>query len=614
MKIVIPSVTQLLISLNCLFFTLPNLRADTNELFGRVGEDTALVVRVNRPKELFKSLKLNLKCVKEDQLVTKISEKISDSILADVVDSTVIEKHFCNSFFEHAAEMFDVMSLSQEMILVLNNQSKVDSFILLLKLDPEHSEDMQRLIVQLNSAWSAFFANEGLAESDEDIYASTLQIFHRKIGQYDVLGIGNRTDFDAWSFPDTDKKLVDIRRFKTAESILHARAGDGDVEIFATPKYLRAFFPDSDEVWKGSKLDDMPMIAASASFKTTEGDEPIILLRGIATFTLPRVGIGKLLEASEPIGTFEVLDAPFFQLVAVNRNNEKYFESKAQIYAESTGDPDYMEKQLEKIYSQRSMEYKTDVLNKCKDRFNFRTRETCKDGIEQNSGILVEKIKEFDVAKRFVEKTVLIVNSRREPSRCLIKQACDHGDLYHEDNDNLNSDCYFLNDDWMLSGSRSDVVRFLDEVLIQPGNPNPNCLINDRVASVAKNVAAEKPFQLELYSPTSWDHRTYSAISDRMRKKGALRVEDVDSIKFKIEGEQDLRAFVLSNFLASMANRFGTQIHLYSQNDSTVFLDIAVFGAPAHIFGEGSDWRLGDRVESLKQKWAEAAHDSRRDE
>ncbi|MEM9944369.1 MAG: hypothetical protein AAF939_22640, partial [Planctomycetota bacterium] len=386
------------------------------------------------------------------------------------------------------------------------------------------------------------------------------------------------------------RSFADSRRFRRVKSQLDTNPLKNRIlTAMGNPDMLRPFFSKfDDQQWNGMLIHELPSFGVQAAFG--DGNKgPNFLFEAYCTMTLPRTGLGKLIEAYEPI-EFIPAGAQKVQSMQIGQFDPFRIDSaNRQIFERQSPDRNYKSAKENK-YKNDKRDYFEDVV----PRTNYTVILYTKSDAGKVSVIMCERVADCEAMERYVSGLVQTVNAfRRGRSKIESTDLADLGRLYaigaSSENPGLDEtihegfheQSYLLTDNWYVTGRPVGLLREQMSLLLN-GHENEN--ITGSIDDLSRKIRLiSNPFKVDYYTADYLLLRAGAVEGNRIvAKHGGRDWDQVESAlnrppnefgyQMKIESQEDTRAIVEKQLRIVFANFFGNQLFHYSQTDNGVQL------------------------------------------
>lgn len=404
----------------------------------------------------------------------------------------------------------------------------------------------------------------------------------------------------------SQKPLVESRRFQRIWKEIPTQA---QMAFYACPEYIDfqilGFSPESIDNW-GTK--EITSVGGSMVVSNSVEGHPKVLVNCAAKFTLPRTGLSRYWGTSREIEQIPSICFPFFEFKFQQYDPVARFkmleetQRDANPDAPATTSDDRLNTELT-YNGEGSIRYLA----------AYQGRPTLTDDL-----LFVQKVENIDLATKLLRTQVENQNKHGSAPSKLVQRI-------EEDDDNQDrltfseteqgaafkaneaSEFYRTNgtaktaserpktavisgvrtealsldsrSNWMATGELKAIDSFLNNAS-EIVDFDYSDSIRSKIDLIGKLGKTERPFAIEVLSPRSW---TVAAgwWSDRWSFDHKNKVIGNPS-----GSKEQTLAMAQTAFGASLFNRLGSQLVLYSQTEEEMSVTIAIFDSPSILFGE----------------------------
>jgi hypothetical protein len=262
--------------------------------------------------------------------------------------------------------------------------------------------------------------------------------------------------------------LTNSRRFRRVfGDDFETQSDQPVVFVYGDPERLSHHFFYSElspELRTAYKFSEVAGLGISLKFETLTAKDSVrsAVIEVKAPCTLPRTGIGALVDSYQPIGEIPQIPMEFVELNASAYDPLKKHAMLREIHDAANGQGSY-DAECQNRWDRRGLNYVNDVLMKSDKVFNFRYHDPATDRL---TFLLFEHVIDNEAALRYLKKITNYPSN--DPEKPVYKsRKGKSGDLFESSHPDVPT--YFLGQDWYVCGLRKKHVVAVDELL--DGNP-----------------------------------------------------------------------------------------------------------------------------------------------
>lgn len=495
-------------------------------------------------------------------------------------------------------------------------EQPVPEVIALIKAPESAISEMSALLERLNSHLASLdrpvddSGESPKEEPSEDVSSQRERLNSRFVEGWWVLSQQSES-IDALEGYFRNPPRRPLKRSRKYQTIMQIHKQQRRNDVFSIVGYadtnaMGFLLPEtSKDRWHAMRMEEMPACGLRVELPhTATEDSPHLVVDLSVMFTVPRGGYGKVLGAASPISFEPTVGLPIYEMSVDEIDLVKRFQAVSEIEDGIESDSDsHHQKSNSLVYDSAGLE-KTEGTYRAKmeqvyqsrgvdldEKLGFSKGEYLLRYIDERTGqdelLVVSRIVNAEFADRYVQQNLEFLNSRLGPRGRFDSQPCDHGQLFANKGrrNSPRREAYFYNDQWYLFGTLDGVQRQL-ELMYDGGHAT--IPFEHQLDGLKRQFGFNaNPFQINCYTPRSWVVQASSALVNRVSEKSVPDdTQEFTGWHLEIESKEDLHAKVTTLVSMAIANQFGSQIHLFSQEEQVLRIGVGVFSSPESVLGE----------------------------